>query len=61
MRCPSHPCTETAGHTYNFAKLNETTQQLEHIEQGNTLRKVMVGYTAVQPNVQTTLNHAAIM
>ena len=45
MRCLSHSCTETADDTYNFAKLNETTQQLEHIEQGKVLRKVIRDYS----------------
>ena len=45
MRCRSHSCTETAGDTYNFAKLNETTQQLQHVEQGRSLRKVITDYS----------------
>ena len=45
MRCISHSCTKTAGDTYNFAKLNETTQQLQLVEQGGSLRKVITDYS----------------
>ena len=45
MRCISDSCTETAGDTYNFTKLNETTQQLQHVEQGRSLRKVITDYS----------------
>ena len=45
MRCLSHSCIETADDIYNFAKLNETTQQLEHIGQGKVFRKVIRDYS----------------
>ena len=38
--CISHSCTETDSDTYNFAKLNEATQQLQLVEQGS-LKKVI--------------------
>ena len=41
FRCPTHPCV---GGTWNKAKLNETTQQLQYIEEGNSITKTITNF-----------------
>ena len=45
MRCPSHPCIETAGEIYGFTKINSTTGTSELIHKGRVMHMTITDYS----------------